>query len=80
VNDRSELVGFIGVNGPLDANGTLLYYTTAAYWRNGGKAPVLLGALGGQQSFARAITNSGQIVGLAETDTGDVHAFLIQRQ
>lgn len=81
INERSEAVGYVGVNGSLDGgDGELYYLTTAAYWRNGGKAPVLLGTLGGANSFARAINERGEIVGLADTADGETHAFITRRQ
>lgn len=80
VNNRSEIVGIIGVNGVLDAGlDELVDSRIAGYWRNGGKDGIALGTLGGSMSFARAISDNGFIVGLAATAAGPSHAFVIRR-
>lgn len=48
----------------------------ATLWRNG--APRDLGALGGQNSYAYDINAAGFVVGVAETSSGQPHAFRFQ--
>ncbi len=80
-NERSEIVGYIGVNGLLDAGlDELVDFRTGAYWRNGGKDPVLLGTLGGAHSFPRAINNHGTIVGISDTADGGGRAFVTYKR
>ena len=38
-----------------------------------------LGTLGGRQGFAASINDRGQVVGQAETQSGETHAFLWQQ-
>jgi probable HAF family extracellular repeat protein len=42
----------------------------------GGYEIVDLGALGGSESFAAGLIDLGQVVGTAQTDSGELHAFL----
>ena len=38
-----------------------------------------LGTLGGEESWAWAINNRGQVVGWSETTDGDIHPFLWEK-
>lgn len=74
INNRGEMVGFLGVNGEDPAT-----LPRGVYWRNGGKAPVFLGTLGGDTTFPRAISDGGVIVGLAALPDGSGTGFIIRR-
>jgi probable HAF family extracellular repeat protein len=47
----------------------------AAIWQIGGEV-VELGTLGGDHSYAAAINEAGDVVGMSRTETGEDHAFL----
>ena len=74
INDRGEVVGI-----SLDATFTFLH---AVLWQNGVSVPVdlntriLANPAGLYLQLAEAINSSGEIVGFAQTSTGDTHAFL----
>jgi len=70
INNRGDVVGYIGING---AEGVDL--PRATLWPANGGVGIDLGALGGAFSFARAISNRGVVVGIAEDAIGVRHAF-----
>jgi probable HAF family extracellular repeat protein len=63
INERGQIVGSSG--------------PAAALWERGSVTD--LGHLGGTWAQAIAINNKGQAVGLAETPSGDTHAFFWER-
>ncbi len=66
VNDRGDIVGFVGLNGGLGDDAP-----AAALWPAGSTTPILLPELiDSQRSFARSINNVGRICGLVCLEDG----------
>ena len=68
VNSKSQVVGYADAPVPGDPYHAFLY--------NGSGVPIDLGTLGGQQSLAYGINESGQIAGYAQTASGAEHGVL----
>ena len=68
INDRGQIAG--------TSWGTNRWTTHAVLWENGTVHD--LGTLGGKWSYATAINNRGQVVGVSATNDGEWHGFLWQ--
>ena len=64
INDRGQIVGTVD----------WWFLHRAAIWEDG--RLVVLGTLGGRNSRAYAINESGQVIGLSDTPSGEKHVFL----
>jgi hypothetical protein len=74
VNSRGEIVGYRGLNGGSGAD-----TPQGVYWMNGASTPIQLNGIdGGTNSFARAISDGGEIVGFIGTAAG-TSAFKVWR-
>ncbi len=75
INNQDQVVGSSTI-GAVDGNGDPTGQYHAFLWNNGTLTD--LGTLGGMNSGANAINDSGQIVGNANLASGDTHACLWQ--
>ncbi len=64
INDAGDVCG------GSRATGTTTFFGRAAAWRAGSSTPIDLGTLGGAGSRANALSNSGIVVGFADSPTG----------
>lgn len=72
IDNSGNAVGYLGINGGVGAN-----VPRAVLWPAGTSLQILLGnSLGGDQSWARAINNTGMIVGFAFDNDGVKHAVV----
>jgi probable HAF family extracellular repeat protein len=77
INDADQLVGTrAGVAGYAGMNRQGVR-SEAFFWPAGASEYELLGTLGGEMSFARALNDGGTVVGLSETAGGETHAFAV---
>lgn len=72
IDSRGNAVGYVGING-----GEIEDAPRATLWPRDGVG-VDLGTLGGGTSFARAISERGVVVGLAEDSDGVTRAFALR--
>ncbi len=71
INDRSVIVGYVGVNGPVGDP------PMGLWWRNAGQEPTpLVDAEDFERSFPRAINRDGTVVGLVGLKNGRARAFV----
>lgn len=72
INSQGDIVGYVGINGGQGAD-----VPRAVIWRAGTTTPEPLGTLGGDTSFARAVNESGIVVGNSSDAAGNQTAFVV---
>jgi uncharacterized membrane protein len=72
INDSGDAAGYLGING-----GTGDESPNAVIWRSGSTVPEPLGTLGGDLSWARAISNQGIVAGFASNGADVTKAFIV---
>jgi probable HAF family extracellular repeat protein len=76
INDSGQLVGLSTTQPGDPFEDFTLWDTVHAFFWSAGEGMIDLGTFGGTYSYAYAINSQGQVVGDAETASGEDHAFL----